>query len=499
MSDTTATASVEQVPCGRLEYKHPPQLNLDVLLHIMGYLKNRLDILRLMKTCRILYTHGFSLLLQNPVRIWGNKELFSFRDFMISDPSHQKTGVRSRYRYLHSLEFHYAIKIDDESTSAITEILASATNLEELKLDDDTMFKKSPEAFQAFLGLPQLRSFDISNGHQKTVDWVGATMAPISELDLGLWDCDEVDIFPHLANVSGTLRELTVTASQPPTIDVRFPRLKRLSFYTRESFPAAVLISAFPCLKRLEFAMHNKSHPEFSEMDDNEMRQQHEQNKAELASKGLSLYPLKYLKAQPNDLYLSAFLPQADTYDVAIEYLDEQNEDMLFRVLPFVQPSRLVIPVVTHDDETVTFPMLKRIIVGASTLSSLKLLELVIDISFFRKRAANQLMQSFVDVVELRQCSIEHLKITFRGVEQILKDGKDLEYIDQCHDRFTRTVAECTIQAPGVKRLTFNISTLFKSWKFHWDLQELREGLAQFEKSHENDGRTVTAGGGNST
>ncbi|KAJ3488339.1 hypothetical protein NLI96_g2912 [Meripilus lineatus] len=451
MSDRAVAASIGQVPSGRLEHKHPPQLNLDVLLHIMGYLKNRLDILELMKTCRILYTHGFSFVLQTRVRIWDNEGLVSFRDFMISDPSHQKTGIRSHYRYLRSLEFvtDDDINVGDESSSAFIEILESAINLEDLKLDGDTIFKNSPEAFQALLGLPQLRSFDIQDGHQKTVDWVGATISPISKLNLVLWDCDEVDIFPQLANVSGTLRELTVTASQPPTIDVRFPHLQKLSFYTYESFPASVLVSVFPCLKRLEFAMHNKSHPEFSDMDDNEMRQQHEHNQAELVSRGLSLYPLEYLKAQPNDLYLSAFLPQADTYHVAMDYLDEQNENMLYRVLPFVQPSRLVIPVVTYDDETVTFPMLRRIFAATSALSSLKLLELFINISHFHKQAAEQLMFTF--------------------------------------------------QVPGVNKITLKIAAASKVWTFHWDLEELRERLEQHAKSRENDGSIVTAESGNST
>lgn len=142
-----------------------------------------------------------------------------------------------------------------------------------------------------------------------------------------------------------------------------------------EVVAASELARAFPNLDHLEITMHDSDGPGLPSNDMASMI--HDANKADLCLSGNSLPLLKYLKADPHDLYLSAFMPKAEVYMVTSAFLpDDENEFILSKILPSIRPSVLQLTVSFYPFEMNHWPWLTRFFSLMPTISSLKKLEL---------------------------------------------------------------------------------------------------------------------------
>lgn len=203
-----------------------PVLNMDILLCVMKDADERVDMWRVMRTCRTLYCHGIPILLRKQVVITHPGQLRSLWQFLSSDS--QKTD---RFQYLRSLSLrNLGLRDDTEIVSILVKILQSATHLEHLQLLESEVLSSSTEAIQAVANLGRLRSVLLAlypEDKPEAMRWLQSTNSPISEMIINDWT-EEAFILSKLGNLAAYLTTLRLVADTITAADAHFPHLRRL-------------------------------------------------------------------------------------------------------------------------------------------------------------------------------------------------------------------------------------------------------------------------------
>ena len=252
-------AAIQQ-PRSRLKSPHSvpsrcPTLNFDVLLNISAFSPTKRSLFRLMKTCRTLYHSGTPLLLSFDEPIRTPPQLTSFARFMLTDTN---TSRDIRFGYLSRLHIDFSPNViwDNDLECLFASVLQHADQLEDLFLSPaHRLIKLGHPVFQALRVLPHLRKLTLGSARRESLDLIKAIRAPVQQLrvNFDIFQLQECDPLPVLANIGATLTTLTLKHAYPRSVKVRDRclKLRALRICPLRAFRLIPVVNAFPNLDQL--------------------------------------------------------------------------------------------------------------------------------------------------------------------------------------------------------------------------------------------------------
>ena len=373
-----------------------PILNLDIINCVLKSMKRKQDISLLMQTCRSIYDLGIPTLLHGCIPIYSLKSLESFHSFMFSN----RNKSLNPFLFLHDLEITLG---GENKTQRMMEwdLLKHAHYLRGLEMGfSDEFFESGPEPFGSVVDYPQLKTLCIRDAKLKVIDWIQSTKSPITNLvvDFSYMHLPP-DILPALSIISNQLEILSLDDVEISRIAFQLPNVHSLEVVSREVTPAAILFSAFPNIQYLDVRMHpldERDHP-----DDDEMHQTHNLNSAELYRLFRPLPSVKYLHAEPIDMYLSSLLFTAEEFHV-LDF-DHHSAPWLLLLLPQIRTSSIVFQLDVGYVGRRSLHTLESMLLGLSNITVLK--KVIMDLGLSR---APGIVQSLVVCVYLGYLNLVH-------------------------------------------------------------------------------------------
>ncbi|KAK7694269.1 hypothetical protein QCA50_001449 [Cerrena zonata] len=220
-----------------------PSLNWDILLCITRCLDNRTDVSRMMRTHRVLYRAGWSVLLGFPIEVCRRNYHDILTMLSLPDAINRGEHIRSL-----SIDLKFCTDNDILGMKAIVE---HSTNLRRLAIepeDGENVFSNN-ELAEAVLWIQR------SNQHLHLHDVLQRIKAPLAVLKISPSHVD-AELKALIASFSATLEVIRTMSVQIRDLDFQCPRVHLLSLHllrpvgfisTRE------LTAAFPNLKKLYF------------------------------------------------------------------------------------------------------------------------------------------------------------------------------------------------------------------------------------------------------
>ena len=352
-----------------------PILNLDIINSILKSLRRKQDISSLMKTCRSIYDLGIPTLLHRFLPNRTPESLESFHSFMFSN----RNKSLNRFLSLHHLELGLYYRETETHQMMKWQLLKHARYLRELELElPNRFFNSGPEPFESVMDFPHLATLRILDAESKVIDWIRSTKSPITNLVLD-FSCTELtpDILPALSIVSNHLVELSLDSVEISRIAFQLPNVHTLFVHSQEVTPAAILFSAFPNVQSLDIRMHAIESHDYPY--DDGMHQTHNLNSAELYRLFRSIPSLKYLKAEPIDMYLSSLICTAEEYHV-VEF-DHETIPWLLLLLPQIRPSSITFELDVGYAEELPLSTLEHMLHEMSNITVLKKVDMRLRLS----------------------------------------------------------------------------------------------------------------------
>ena len=241
----------------------------------MGFIKDRKDLLSMMKTCRQHYFPGLPLLFRSVICLRTQAQLESFCNFMLTE----RPNLPDRFQYFR--RFALFVKFNEEvenqqvvMAELLSATLSRATSLQDVTISNNTekFLRSSPTMLSVFSRLPSLRSLHLRGCDSKVVDFLRGTKSPISSLRLDFYGPSDGtygrDKFVLLKNISTTLTTLDLFNCDIKSMEVQFPLVHTLTLRAVGCANSAAIVYACPNLRNLALGARWKIRDEQDEMQD---------------------------------------------------------------------------------------------------------------------------------------------------------------------------------------------------------------------------------------